>query len=338
MLARNAMATRFELVLYGEQERSLKAAGEEALNEIERIEARISPFKPDSEISIINQNAYSHPIRASIEVYQLLKTANQVWQDSNGAFDITIGQLMRLWGFRDDSDYHPELEDIERIRQNCGMNFLQLDDFNHTVKFLKNAVKIDLGAIGKGYAINQAIEILREEGIKSALLHGGTSTVAAIGRPPELNEWNIAVEIPPDVLTGFKGAVATANLNESSLSISGIWGRAKKLGDKILGHIIDPRTGRPSDRIIMAVVVCKSAIFSDALSTALLVAGEEICHKLTRIYPDLKYLFVKTNKNGKSKPELHFHGIKPLDECEKFFDIKEYNFTEQQQVDYDKGQ
>ncbi|MGC8828394.1 MAG: FAD:protein FMN transferase [Verrucomicrobiia bacterium] len=328
MLARNAMATRFELVLYGCDEHNLKAAGEEALNEIERIESRISPFKPDSEISLINQKAYFSPIRASIEVYQLLKTAKQIWQNSDGAFDITIGELMKLWGFRENSNIQSSPEAIEKIRKNCGMRLVQLDNSTQSVKFLSREVKIDLGAIGKGYAIDQAIDILQESGVKSALLHGGTSTTSAIGTPPDLDGWNIAIEIPPETFLDFKGRIATIKLSDNSLSISGIWGRVNRFGDKTVGHIIDPRNGMPANKIMLAAAVCKSATYSDALSTALLVAGEEIGGKLAKIYPDLKYLFVKANYETNEKPEIHFYGIEPACGCDKFFNLKQCASTE----------
>lgn len=320
LLAKFAMATRFEIVLYGDDEKYLKFAGEEALNEIERIESRISPFKPDSEISSVNQQASKYPVRVSVEVFNLLKTATDIWRNTDGAFDITVGELMKLWGFRGNCNQQPTIESVEKARERCGMAFVHLDEKNSTVQFLTNEVKIDLGAIGKGYAIDQALAVLNEAGIKSALIHGGTSTIAAIGTPPDEKSWKIAVELPPDKQSDFNGKIAVIDLINSSLSISAIWGRVKSLDKKSYGHIIDPRTGFPVNDNILSAISCKSATYSDALSTALLVAGKNITEKLVNIYEDLKYILI-TSEAEVEKPSAFFYGIEPISGLERFFKL-----------------
>ncbi len=310
LLARNAMATRFELVLFGEDERYLRAAGEEALEEIERIESRISPFRPSSEITLINQRAFEHPVRVSFQVFELLKTAKKLWEQTEGAFDITIGQLMQLWGFRGEKSQSPIHEIIEKTRSHCGMNFVELDDESHSVRFLNENIQIDLGAIGKGFAIERAIELLREAGVTSGLLHGGTSTIAAIGSPPESDCWQVSIEIPPLFNERTEKMLGVARLADCSLSVSAIWGRILETGEKTYGHIIDPRTGQPSDNNILAAVSCNSATYSDALSTALLVAGKDLYRNLVKIYPDLKCLIAEKQKETEALT-IYYNGIEP---------------------------
>ena len=317
LLARNAMATRFELILLGDDEKYLRAAGEEALNEIERIESRISPFKPESEISLINQNAAIQPVRVSIEVFNLLKIAKELWQNTEGAFDITVGPLMKLWGFRGNTTNTPSPESIKKIKQICGMNLVELDDENFTVKFLKDGVKIDLGAIGKGYAIDKAIIVLKEAGITSAFMHGGTSSAAAIGISQNSELWKISVEIPSFLDINVSGAIALVELFNSSFSVSAIWGRTGKTENEIFGHIIDPETGYPVKNCILAATRTKSATYADALSTAILVSGKKICKSILNKYPDLNYLYIV--KSTDNTPIIYSYGIEPVEEVRIFY-------------------
>src|SRR5687767_2626454 len=175
-LALQAMATRFELVLNGDSS-GLRAAGEEALNEISRIEAMLSLYKPSSEVANLNAQAASGAVPVSREMFALLQRAVALSRETNGAFDITIAPLVRTWGFMRGQGSFPSDEQIEEARANVGHQLLDLSSSGQTVRFLKPGVMLDFGAFGKGYAVDQAMEILREAGVTSALLHGGTSTV-----------------------------------------------------------------------------------------------------------------------------------------------------------------
>ncbi|MBI3878306.1 MAG: FAD:protein FMN transferase [Verrucomicrobia bacterium] len=183
-VARHAMATRFEIVLHGDDATRLRAAGEEALNEIERLEAQLSFFKPTSEISRLNTHAASAPVRVEPVLFRLLQHALRLSRETGGAFDITVAPLMRAWGFIKSSGQLPDPQALEEARKCTGWRLVELDEREFTVRFARPGVKLDLGAIGKGYALERAADILRDDGITSALLHGGTSTVYALGSPP----------------------------------------------------------------------------------------------------------------------------------------------------------
>src|SRR4051794_28865309 len=180
-LARQAMATRFELALHGENEPALRAAGEEALHEIDQLEAQLSLYQPTSEIARVNARAGREPVRVSPRVFALLHHAMKLSQETGGAFDITIAPLVRCWGFMGGNGRMPTPEEVEQARSSVGVGLIELDAENSTVRFRKEGVMIDLGAIGKGYAIEQAVALLRDAEILSALLHGGTSTVYGLG-------------------------------------------------------------------------------------------------------------------------------------------------------------
>jgi len=182
-LALNAMATRFELVLHGDDPVFLRAAGQEALAEIKRLHQRLSFYDPSSSISHINRNAYQSPVQINSNLYSLLKLSKEIHHLTHGAFDITIGPLMKIWGFVQGTGVWPYESQRKEALEKTGMDKLIFDDQQCTVTFQREGMAIDLGAIGKGYAIEEATTILKECGITSALLHGGTSTMTAIGVP-----------------------------------------------------------------------------------------------------------------------------------------------------------
>ncbi len=321
-LACHAMATRFELVLYGENPAALRAAGEEALGEIRRLEAQLSPFLPSSEIAHVNARAWREPVRVTPSLMRLLQQAQQLSADTRGAFDITIGPLMRLWGFRGGGGRMPEANELTEARARVGMHHVQLHAKEFTVRFAREGVTLDLGAIGKGYAIEQAAELLREGGVTSALLHGGTSTVYGLGKPPRGEAWLVAIEdpatkqSPPAAETNERASTnagayriltmeeregipeadaepfATIPLRDESLSLSGIWGRYFEAEGRTLGHIIDPRSGEPANRAVLSAVVLASATETDALSTALLALGVEGHEFIAGLRPGMKTLVI----------------------------------------------
>lgn len=266
------MATRFELALHGDNEPALRAAGEEALHEIDQLEAQLSLYRPTSEIALVNARAACEAVRVSPRVFGLLERAAKLSQETGGAFDITIAPLVRCWGFMGGTGQMPAAEDIAQARSCVGMSLVELDAKASTVRFARKGVMLDLGAIGKGYAIEQAAELLRESGLTSALVHGGTSTVCALGTPPEKPGWNVAI---PDPDPKRKEPLMIVSLKDEAMSVSAVWGRSFEFEGRTLGHVIDPRTGHPTANAVLSAVVTGSATESDALSTALLVRGEQ---------------------------------------------------------------
>ena len=158
-VARNAMATRFEILLHGAKEAALRAAGEEALDEVERLEAQLSLYRPASEIARVNALAARQAVRVSPPVFELLKKAQQLHEETGGAFDITIGPLVRCWGFMGGQGHLPAPEELAAARALVGMCHVRLDGDDFSVRFDRAGVMIDLGAIGKGHAIDCAARL-----------------------------------------------------------------------------------------------------------------------------------------------------------------------------------
>jgi thiamine biosynthesis lipoprotein len=276
------MATRFEIVLPGADEVRLRAAGEAALDEIERLEAQLSFYRPDSELTRINNRAAMEPVRVEPQLFELLERAKRIHQLTEGAFDPTIAPLLRAWGFVGATGHLPRSEELESARAVTGMHLVTLDRGEGTVRFERAGVRIDLGAIGKGYAIERAAETLSELGILSGIIHGGTSTAYALGTPPDGLGWKVAIPRPD---TGSRIALnqhsgngpspplAVVSLRDQAMSISAVWGKAFESDGRLFGHVLDPRLGSPVAGAVMAATVTKSATDADAYSTALLVLG-----------------------------------------------------------------
>lgn len=310
------MATRFELVLHGRDPVALRAAGEEAFREIEALEERLSIFRPASELSRANLLAARQPVRLSPPVFELLVQAKRLWLETGGAFDLTIGPLLRAWGFLGGPGHWPDAEEWARARTVTGMHLVLLDASERTVSFAQEGVMLDPGAIGKGYALDTAVDVLREAGVESALIHGGTSTVYGLGRPPQADHWAIAIQPPDPEAFGLRqdlkvlpqealdspAGLAVVRLINQALSVSAISGKCFVHEGRTYGHILDPRTGQPADRTVLAGLVLPSATEADALSTALLVGGPEQSAELERLRPGMSSLLV-TQERGALRAE-----------------------------------
>jgi thiamine biosynthesis lipoprotein len=320
-VAREAMATRFEILLYGTDTVALRAAAEEALDEIERLDAQLSLYRPASEISQINAQASNRPVRVEPGLFRLLQHAQLLHQETQGAFDITIAPLMRCWGFMGGSGRLPKTKDLAAVREKVGMQWVTLDEEDFTVRFARSGMMLDLGAIGKGYAVERAAQILREAGVRSAFLHGGTSSIYALGNPPDAEAWKVAVERPGKAAAQNQvGRLATEHcagdwsylsiipLKDESLSVSAVWGKSFQAGGRVYGHVIDPRLGTPVKGALLAVVVLPSATETDALSTALLTLGTAGQDAIAHLRPGMRTL-VATQKEGSEVLHIKSQGL-----------------------------
>jgi thiamine biosynthesis lipoprotein len=302
-LARHAMATRFELVLHGDDPVHLRAAGEQALDEIGRLENQLSLYRANSEIAHLNRRAASEPVKITPRLFALLGVAQKLSAETAGAFDITIAPLVQCWGFMHGEGQLPNEHDVAEARSKIGMHLVQLDKTNSTVRFAREGVMLDLGAIGKGYAIEQAADLLREAGVTSALLHGGTSSIYAIGIPPESDAWRVTIENPA---VPNSPPIATIPLKDESLSVSAVWGKSFKAAGRTYGHVLDPRTGQPISAAVLAALTLPSATEADALSTALLTLGPCGMQDILRLRPQSRALVLSEHNSHLSAAT---HGI-----------------------------
>jgi thiamine biosynthesis lipoprotein len=259
------MGTRFELVLGGGDPVRLRAVGEAALQAIAECEATLSPFVRGSIVARVNEQAGERPVHVDAATFELLAACRDLHLASRGAFDPTVGPLLAALGFR--GRRPADAEGLAAARAQVGMQLVELDAAAETVRFLRPGMALDLGAVGKGHALDLAGEVLRAHGVPLALLHGGTSSVLAIGAPPGLTSWRIGI--------GPFAPRPTATLRDAALSVSAGHGQQQRQADGALAsHVADPRTGAPAaGGPLLCAVVAASARIADAWSTALLVDG-----------------------------------------------------------------
>jgi FAD:protein FMN transferase len=285
LLALEAMGTRFELVLGPGDPVRLRGAGEEALAEIARLDRQLSAYRPSSDVSWINARASQVPVKVEPGLFALLERCQALSSATEGAFDITVGPLMRAWGFVNGKGSLPARSARRHAESGVGWRHLHLDPIASTVRFGRRDMRIDLGAVGKGHAVDAAIEILRGHGITSALLHGGTSSVHALGVSPDEIAWRIAWK--PDA-----AAARTFELRDRALSVSAVHGKAFEADGRVYGHVMDPRTGAPTTAARAVAVVGNASLECDALSTALLVLGADWLAEFGLSFPHVQAVVV----------------------------------------------
>lgn len=310
-MALNAMATRFELLLHGDDAILLRGAGEEALAEIKRLEQQLSFYDPTSEISQVNANASKEPVRVTPGLYTLLRKAADIHNDTHGAFDVTVGPLMRCWGFVHGRGMWPDEHARKEALTKTGMDKVVLDDAERTIAFGQPGMALDLGAIGKGYAIEEAGMFLRECGITSALLHGGTSTMMAIGTPPQNEDgWPIGISDPLD----DSRMLTSTSIRDEALSVSAPKGKAFQIDGKEWGHVIDPRKGYPVQGAALSAVAHPSATICDAISTALLAMRRTESKQIQQKFHGMRTLCAYHDTGVTDLVSLEFDSTNPTNQ------------------------
>lgn len=266
-----AMGTAYSIALYGDDRGRLQSAVAQALEEARRLDQLLSNYRPESEWSQVNRYAAERPVPVSKELYDLLAACVRYSQESEGAFDITVGPLMKVWGFYKGSGHLPHRAEVRGALGHVGYRNLILDPKNLTVRFAQPGVEMDPGGIGKGYAVDRIAEVLREAGVRSALISAGGSSIYAIGAPPGENGWKVSIKEPRDNAR----TAATLYLKDNSLSTSGNYEKFFYAEGKLWSHIMDPRTGFPSMGTLSASVVAPRCIDSEAWTKPYYIQGRE---------------------------------------------------------------
>jgi FAD:protein FMN transferase len=268
---RLSMACVYAIEAYGPDWQRLSRAVEEALDEVDRIDRLMSHYQTGSAVSRINREAAHHPVALEPELFDFLQTALRYARESGGAFDITVGPLMKAWGFFRGEGHIPSDEDLRAARRLVGTHHVRLNSAARTIAFDEPGVEIDLGGIAKGYAVDRAAALLRERQVAAALISAGGSSVYGLGAPPGRQAWEVSIEDP---MTPGKAA-RTIRLKDRALSVSGSAAKSFEAGGVIYSHIMDPRSGQPVQGVLSVAVLAESATAGDALDNAFFVLGPE---------------------------------------------------------------
>ncbi len=322
-LSFSSMSTWVSFRFYTSDKRSVAPSAMLVQKAFREIDERCSLFRPDSELSKLNASAYEEPFVCSPELWDLLCLARKLYFLTDGAFDITVEPLMELWGFRGKIDRSPaELEIAER-KKCTGMEKVVFDETKHTVRFTVKGMKLDLGGIAKGAALDLAAGRAlhtRLVGDKLAddvsfaerfdawfrrrlvtldcgYINVGGNVITLPQPPPNEKSYRIGIKNP---LHPAHPPCAFARMLNESVSTSGSYERFRMIDGKKCSHIIDPATGRPVENNMLSVtVITKSATVADALSTAIFIRGIELAEKIKKEYPDLRVLAFYYDKEGK---------------------------------------
>jgi thiamine biosynthesis lipoprotein len=287
------MACRFEVLVPADRPAHV-AAARAALAHAERIEAAWSVFSQDSVLSRVNREAADGPVDVDDELLALLERAAAWCAATEGAFDITATPLSRCWRWLERAGAVPSSTAIADARTRVGGHLVSLarrpDAGNGgTVRFARPGVELNLGAIGKGYAVGRIAAAVAADGVRTALVSAGDSSVEAVGAPR--GGWEIALRGQGARLWLTAGALATSGAAEQGIVAGGVR----------LGHVLDPRTGWPAAGVSRVTVATADAADADALSTALLIGGPALAERVFAERDDVLAVFTL---DGSARPRI----------------------------------
>jgi thiamine biosynthesis lipoprotein len=286
--SRVSMACTYTIVAYGPDAATLRRATSAALDEVDRIDRLMSHYKPESPLSRLNRAAAQHPVATEPELYDFLAECLRYSRLSEGAFDITVGALMKAWGFFRGEGRFPSAAELAEARARTGYQQLRLDPTNHTVAFAQPGLELDLGGIAKGYAVDRAVAVLKQHGLRAALVSAGGSTIYGLGAPPKnARGWDVQIQDPTDA----RKTALTVLLKNRALSVSGSAEKFFELDGTRYSHIFDPRTGRPVPNLLSVAVLTETGTAGDALDNVFYVQGVAWSRALLKQQPGTEVFF-----------------------------------------------
>jgi len=294
-LETRAMACTFSIVMNPGPPRQVMTASD-ALDMIHALEAQMTVYRPESELVQLNRRAAVEDVPVEPALFQLLLLAREISQETAGAFDPTSGPLIALWRTCRSQGRIPTSDEIAVARESTGMSHVHFDEVRQTVRFDRPGVELNLGAIGKGHAVDRAAAFLVQEGLEEWLFHGGYSSILVRGDHCGYGGWPVGLRNP--LLPHER--LATILLKDQSLSTSGSNVQFFRHGGKRYGHIVDPRTGWPAEQLLSVTVIAPTAARADALSTAFFVGGVENSLRYCDNHPEIGAVFVRLPRRGRT--------------------------------------
>lgn len=292
------MGTMVEVKLYGEAVAAARAA-DAVQAEFLAVEQACNIFDPESEISRLNERAGNEPVACSELLWDVLVSARRFYAFSDGAFDITARPLMDLWGFYRKRQTLPDEAEIVAAQQRVGLDKVAFDDAARSIRFLAPDVRIDLGGIAKGYAVDRAVAAALAQGITAGTINLGGNVACLPDPPPGRDAYRIGIRHPRDrdelcgtVVISGSLAMATSGNYEKSVVIEG----------RRFTHIMDPSTGRPVADMMAVTVITPRAVDSDGLSTAIFIRGEALARRACAEIPGTRVLIIRDIPD--SEPEI----------------------------------
>jgi len=281
------MGSRFQITLVDKDSISAEQNIDKAIAEITRIENLISEWRPETQISQVNQNAGIKPIKVDKEVFDLTKKGIYFSKLTDGAFDISIVAMDKIWKFDDSMDELPSEQAIKESVRHVGYQNIILDSTNSTI-FLKNSgMKIGFGSIGKGYAADKTRDLMKSMGVKAGIIDA-SGDISTWGTQPDGKPWAIGINNP---FNDHKMA-AVLYFKENAVTTSGSYEKYAEIHGKRYSHIMNPKTGYPSTGLTSVTITGPNATMANGFSTSIMVLGEKEGLKLLKQFPEYHYLLI----------------------------------------------
>ncbi|MHC6197812.1 FAD:protein FMN transferase [Elizabethkingia miricola] len=281
------MGSRFQITLVDKDSISAERNIDKAIAEITRIENLISEWRPETQISQVNQNAGIKPIKVDKEVFDLTKKGLYFSKLTDGAFDISIVAMDKIWKFDDSMNELPSEQAIKESVRNVGYQNIILDSTNSTI-FLKNpGMKIGFGSIGKGYAADKTRDLMKSMGVKAGIIDA-SGDISTWGNQPDGKPWAIGINNP---FNDHKMA-AILYFKENAVTTSGSYEKYAEIHGKRYSHIMNPKTGYPSTGLTSVTITGPNATMANGFSTSVMVLGEKDGLKLLKPFPEYHYLLI----------------------------------------------
>ncbi|MDA1162278.1 MAG: FAD:protein FMN transferase [Planctomycetota bacterium] len=320
-LATRAMACEFSIIMNPGEHRRMWVASD-ALERVHLLEQQMTVYRDDSEISRINRDAACGPVSSEVALFGLLLKCRELAELSGRTFDPTSGPLISLWRRCREAGRIPTHEQIDACLLSTGIEHVVLDEEACSVSFDRPGVELNLGGIGKGYALDRCVEHLTEHGFDGFVIHGGHSSVMARGDHNGQGGWPVGIGNP--LFTEQR--LGTLVLRDQALSTSGSNIQYFRHEGRRYGHILDPRTGWPVEGTLSVTVLAPSAAEADALSTAFFVGGVEIARRCCDNLPHVGAVLIPRPERGRRVRPIVI-GI-PDDQI--FWDLEQVELTLEQ--------
>jgi thiamine biosynthesis lipoprotein len=279
------MGVDVHIIVYAQSKAQAESGCAAAFERFAQLDTIMSDYQDQSELNRLCEKAGGPPVKVSPELFRVLERSQLLAQQSDGGFDVTCSPIVRLWRKARKDHVLPTQEQLDSARAVVGWRYMKLDSINRTVELKLAGMKLDLGAIGKGYADDFAQEVLRRHGIRSALVEAGGDIVVSDAPPGEVG-WKIKAEVKADNLPGTDPRDRSLmRLHNCAISTSGDTEQFVEIGGKRYSHVVDPRTGQALTNRLAILVIARDGLTSDGVSTAVSVVGEEKGRALVKLYP-----------------------------------------------------
>ena len=278
-----------QLTLWNVERNTADSIAREVIANLQQLHNCLNLFDPASEVARLNQTPPGELFQCSETLWQILMTAKEAYQLTGGAFDITVGPLMQLWGFHRKRDSLPSAAEISLAQQRVGFGKLHFEEATQSISFRQAGMSLDFGGLAKGFALDRIRPLIEKQGCRSYMLNLGGNIYCSAEPPPGRRQaFQIGIRDPADP----NQILRTLALRDRCISTSANYERALQIGEKKIGHLLDPRNGCPVERQGSVTVMTMRGAWSDAFSTAIFVDGPQLGQQLSKQVPGTECFFL----------------------------------------------